>query len=171
MCYGWSHYWSQGTDFIARMREADVTRTILTLAVALFGASTLFGSAAEACISCEYVPEVVNTPTKQTYKAKRHQKKTLSVARSKAAPAKKRVGKSESVAKVERPAKTEAAPAAKTDVAKTETESTPRLTGSSALIQTSVPPAPTVTAVADDEGGACKKFFPTVGKALSVPCE
>ena len=37
-------------------------RSCLALAAALFAATTLLGSAAEACISCEYVPPVVYTP-------------------------------------------------------------------------------------------------------------
>jgi hypothetical protein len=35
---------------------ADLTRTALAIAAALLAASPFFGSAAEACISCEYVP-------------------------------------------------------------------------------------------------------------------
>ena len=36
-----------------------MTRKIFAIATALLAAPALFASAAEACISCEYVPEVV----------------------------------------------------------------------------------------------------------------
>lgn len=157
-------------DRILKPREAHVTRTVLTVAALLFGASTLLGSTAQACVSCEYVPEVVNTPTKKSLHAKRKHKKSPPVARQ-TAPTRKHVGKSGSIARTA-PAKVETAPA-KSDVAKTdaETEGTQRLTGSSALIQSSLPSPQPVTAAAESEEGACKKFFPAVGKTLSVPCE
>ena len=41
-----------------------MTRTIIAIASALLAAMSLFASAAEACISCEYVPSVVNSPSK-----------------------------------------------------------------------------------------------------------
>jgi uncharacterized caspase-like protein len=47
----------------AQSREAQLTRTIIAIASALLAAMSLFTSAAEACISCEYVPSVVNSPS------------------------------------------------------------------------------------------------------------
>ena len=41
-----------------------MTRTIIAIASALLAAMSLFASAAEACISCEYVPSVVNSSSK-----------------------------------------------------------------------------------------------------------
>ena len=45
-------------------REAQLTRTIIAVASALLAAMSLFASAAEACISCSYVPSVVHSPAK-----------------------------------------------------------------------------------------------------------
>ena len=41
-----------------------MARNILALGTAFFVAASVFGSAAQACISCNYVPEVVNTPVR-----------------------------------------------------------------------------------------------------------
>lgn len=49
-------------------------RSCLALAAALFAATTLLSSAAEACISCEYVPPVVYTPA-DSYVTKHHKKR------------------------------------------------------------------------------------------------
>jgi hypothetical protein len=46
------------------LREARVTRTISAIVAVLLAATSLSGSAAGACISCEYTPEVVGTPSK-----------------------------------------------------------------------------------------------------------
>ncbi|WP_296202446.1 hypothetical protein, partial [uncultured Hyphomicrobium sp.] len=50
--------------------EARVTRSALAIAIAVISGATLLASAAEACISCNYVPEVVNTPVPGAQKAK-----------------------------------------------------------------------------------------------------
>jgi hypothetical protein len=41
-----------------------VTRTVPAIAAVLVAAAALFGSVARACVSCEYSPEVVGTPSK-----------------------------------------------------------------------------------------------------------
>ncbi len=67
-----------------------MAKTILAFAIAFFGAMTVFAAAAEACISCNYVPEVVNSPSK-SYDAKRYKKERVNRAakKRKARPAKK----------------------------------------------------------------------------------
>lgn len=63
-------------------------RTIIAFAVALLAWEPLFVSPAAACISCEYTPEVVNTPHPNARKKKRD-----TVARER--PARKRVAPSQ----------------------------------------------------------------------------
>ena len=67
-----------------------MAKIILAFAIAFFGAMTVFTSAAEACISCDYVPNVVNSPSK-SYGAKRYKKERVNRAakKRKARPAKK----------------------------------------------------------------------------------
>ena len=78
--------------------EPPVTRKFLALAATLLAAPALFASAAEACISCEYVPEVVRGS--QTSDATRSYARERSyVAERERAPAKKRIVRSEPVVK------------------------------------------------------------------------
>jgi hypothetical protein len=67
-----------------------MAKTLLAFSIAFFGAMTVFAAAAEACISCEYVPEVLNSPSK-SYDAKRYKKERVNRAakKRKARPAKK----------------------------------------------------------------------------------
>ena len=84
-----------------------MAKTILAFAIAFFGAMTVFASAAEACISCDYVPEVVNSPSK-SYGAKRYKKERVNRAakKRKARPAKKRAVKRKTITKNVETAKT-----------------------------------------------------------------
>lgn len=165
-----------------------MARIFLAIATALFATASLLGSPAEACISCEYTPEVVNTPNpnakgkppkrhqarqKQRSPAKSHTARKAPPARAKAqqaksAPAAARVPE---VAKVEPATGSEPAPET---AATAPAETGPRLTGSSALMQRSIPqkdePDPEPVAAAEAEQ-ACKKFVPAVGAMVSVPCE
>ena len=165
-----------------------MARIFLAIATALFATTLLLGTPAEACISCEYTPEVVNTPNpnargklpkrhqakqKQRSPAKSHTARKTPPARAKAqqaksAPAAARVPE---VAKVEPATGSEPAPET---AATAPAETGPRLTGSSALMQRSIPqkdePDPEPVAAAEAEQ-ACKKFVPAVGAMVSVPCE
>ena len=166
-----------------------MTRMFLAIATALFAATSLFATTAEACISCEYTPEVVNTPNPnaKSKNQRRHQAKqkqrspAKSQAARKAQPSKARTKQVKAapaqaavpaVAKVEPESAVDAAP--QTQANETQAESGPRLTGSSALMQRSIPqkdePDPEPVAAADAEQ-ACKKFVPAVGAMVSVPCE
>jgi hypothetical protein len=144
-----------------------MTRTVLTAAVALIATTTLFTSAAEACISCEYVPEVVNTPVR----GKPVQKKRVIVAAKPVdvrpvRPAKKRPVKVEAVAKAEpAPKKVDTA---KAEPVETQPEAGKRPVSTAALLETGPVPAEKPEVVADL---GCKKYFPTIGTTLSVPCE
>ena len=82
-----------------------MTRTVLAIATALLAATTL-APAAEACISCEYVPSVVHSGTSKAYEGKSYAAKPYKKSRSytateerRARVAKKRIVKSEPVAK------------------------------------------------------------------------
>ncbi|AHB50300.1 hypothetical protein W911_13765 [Hyphomicrobium nitrativorans NL23] len=163
-----------------------MTRIFLAIATALLASATLFGTPAEACISCEYTPEVVNTPNPNARgkQPRRHQAKqkqrspAKSQAARKAQPAKAKAQQVKAapapapapeIAKAEpEPAVVEAAP--ETQAEKVETG--PRLTGSSALMQHSIPreeePEPVAAAEAEH---LCKKFVPAIGSTVSVPCE
>lgn len=164
-----------------------MTRKFLTLAAALLAAPALFTSAAEACISCEYVPEVVRGS--QTSDAPRSYARERSyVAERERAPAKKRIVRSEPVVK-QQVDTAEAEPVAKratsenssvasvavtpvTEQAKVE----PKENSSISVASTEeAAPAKTPVAATTKEASAkpvdCKKFFPSVGLTLSVPCE
>lgn len=95
-----------------------MTRTIFAIGTALLAATTFFASAAEACISCNYVPEVLHTPVKGSA-AKRAPKRTYVANKEQAArPAKKRIAKAAPAHKKAIVAK--AAPVKKQTVAKAE---------------------------------------------------
>lgn len=118
-----------------------MSRKIFAAAAAIIAAGTLVSSAAEACISCEYVPEVVRNHTtdnsgassyayhSRTYvshedRSSRSVKKR--VAKSDDAPKSRKIAKTakaEKVAKAERPAKVAVAKPVKSEpvkVAKSE---------------------------------------------------
>jgi hypothetical protein len=143
-----------------------MTRTFSTFALAALAATTFLASSAEACISCNYVPEVVNTPS--PYDTKRFQKKREAAAQPQraTAPAKQRIAET-APKKVEAAKKTEAAKPIETAEA-TPLETEGRSVSTASLIENRGRPAEE-TKVAQDVG--CKKFFPTIGQTLTVPCE
>jgi hypothetical protein len=159
-----------------------MNRTSLAIATALLSATTLFASSAQACISCNYVPEVVNTPHPAHAKKKR-----LIVAKEQAArPAKKRIAKPEtakvaSVAKKAEPKKVETAAAepvqtpAVTEAPATTEAPVERPVSASTLLQGGgAEPADKPaeeTKVAEVEPVGCKRFIPTAGVTITVPCE
>jgi len=148
-----------------------MTRTILASAAALLAAATLFASAAQACISCSYVPPVVHTPV---YGAKHCAKPRVRAAVRSHRAAKRRVVESVSKAKTVRSAKI-AEPAPETTPASTaavnENSSIAVANTEAAQIETAKPaksePAKREAKAKTD----CKKFFPSVGMTLTVPCE
>lgn len=166
-----------------------MNRNILAIAAALVAAPALFASAAEACISCNYVPEVVKGHLTSDAPRSYARERVYTVERS--APAKKRIVKSEPVAKSvdtaeAAPVKTEAknenssisatAQVAATEPAKVEPKAARNENSSISLASTEVA-ATAKAAVAETTKEAaakpvdCKKFFPSVGLTLTVPCE
>lgn len=149
-----------------------MTRTAFTIVLAALATTTFFASAAEACISCNYVPEVVNTPS--PHDAKRFQKKRIIVAQPQRVnpPAKQRIAKSDPAPKkVETAKAVEAAKPIETASAapiESQAKIEPRRISTSSLLETRGAPTDE-TKVAQDVG--CKKFFPTIGQTVTVPCE
>jgi phage repressor protein C with HTH and peptisase S24 domain len=158
-----------------------MTRTLLALAVSAFAAMTVFASTAQACISCEYVPPVVNTPVHsfhgKTYKKKRHYRATKSHKRKsleahKARKAKKHIAKSKPAAapkKVEKAETTKKVPVNLKAANENSSISTAAVNDTGSIEEAKSEPR-TEEAKAD-AGVGCKKFFPSVGMTLSVPCQ
>jgi hypothetical protein len=162
-----------------------MTRTILATVAAFLALTTFFPPAADAgCISCEHVPVVVRgsltSDTGSYYKKKRYYRRSIArakaKARARAIAAAKAKAKARAVAAARAKAKAiaaaKAAAAEEVELAETtdnenSTISTASL-GNDETIETA--------AMANDEplvssNVGCKKFFPTVGMTLTVPCE
>jgi hypothetical protein len=161
-----------------------VNRSLLAIASALLAAPALFATGAQACISCSYTPEVVKGS--QTSDAPRYYAREHVYAVERSAPVKKRAVAERPVAKKldtadEAPvtkqidqAKNEnssISSAANVASAEPKTEAKPARNESSSISVgekvAAAEPAKEVSAKATD----CKKFFPSVGLTLSVPCE
>jgi len=159
-----------------------MTRTILAIATALFAIVTVFASAAEACISCEHVPVVARSSSTsygvKSYKKRRSHARARVKARARAIAAARAKAKARAIAAARAKAKAKAIAAAEAAAAKkvelaeaTDNENSTISTASldnDEIFETEVE--------AKDEPKAssnvgCKKFFPTVGKTLTVPCE
>lgn len=170
-----------------------MTRILLAFATVLFASVALFNSGAQACISCSYTPEVVNTPNPNAAKRnkyKSHQAKRKPSSNKRKAARKKppatQAKKTKPPVAAPRQAAKEDAPnneavkdetvvkdetAAKDEDAKTAaTESPPRVSGSSVLMQHSIPRQEEPVAAAEAEE-TCKKFVPAVGATVSVACD
>ena len=171
-----------------------MTRTILAVATVLLAAPTLIVSAAEAgCISCEYVPEVVRgsrTSDPPAYSreyshAYVRERAYAAERERRAAPAKQTI-KREVEAADTAPIKTQAknenssislgAEVATAKTEKADPKPVERENSSIALVSTAAA-VTAKTAIADTakeasfKPGDCKKFFPSVGLTLTVPCE
>lgn len=154
--------------------EARVTRLTLSVATVLFAFATLLASAANACISCNYRPEVADTPVGPPKKVKPQRPAAAVVKR----PAKKNVAKRPrptppAVAAPRAPA-TETAKAPEADTGKTTPiegqagaesagDTTAALADDQATAASDPPPASTP--------GGCRKFSATAGTTVTVPCE
>ena len=165
-----------------------MTRSILAIAAALVAAPALFASSAQACISCEYTPEVVRS-SQTSDSAHYVRERVYAVERS--APAKKRIVKSEPVAEtvdtaevapIKKDAQNEnssissVAEVAATEPAKVEPKTAKSENSSISVASTEVAPTEKASAAKTTKEAAaksvdCKKFFPSVGLTLSVPCE
>jgi hypothetical protein len=149
-----------------------MTRTILAIATAFLAVMTVFASAADAGFNVRLgfggpLPSFTAHGPSKSYGAKRHRNKRIyrAAKQRKARPAEKRIVERTTVAK-----KVETA---KTAPIKTETDNQNSTISTASLendkiVETEVE--------ANDEpettgNVGCKKFFPTVGMTLTVPCE
>ena len=168
-----------------------MTRSFLAVAAAAIAASTLLASGAQACISCEYVPEVVRSSstlphTGHYYAAEPYTKKAhiavearKRIVKSEPVAKKLNIAKTEKAEKVEKVAKAEkkSAPAEKVEkVAKADPVEVKSTDSENSTITVATADAATKEApVAKVEAAAkptdCKKFFASVGMTLTVPCE
>ncbi len=147
-----------------------MTRTKLAVATAFLAVAGLFGSPAEACISCNYTPEVVNTPVGKPPKAKKVAKPERTTP-----PAKKHIAKKPPPAAPAEAAKGDSAPK---DVA---TGSAKANEPAAAGVETAAAPSSgSATAALAAQGArepkpeapvGCKKFSATAGTTVEVPCE
>ncbi len=171
-----------------------MTRSILAIGISLLAASTLLASAAQAaCIACEYVPEVVRgsrTSDPPAYSREYShvyvRERAYAVEREHRGAPVKRFVKRDTEAADTTPVKTQAenenssislsAEAATAKTEKADPKPVERENSSIALASTA-DPATRKTAIADTakeaafKPGDCKKFFPSVGLTLTVPCE
>jgi hypothetical protein len=144
-----------------------MNKLLIALAATLLAIPTLFGSAAEAggkhgfhrafhtFLAVQALHSRDRADRETSYRAKRRVKRTIRVAKR---PASKPV----SVAKVEEPEATETP----RQVSQMENSSISTVDGTVATVETG---QPEMIAEARDVG--CKKFFPSAGMTLSVPCE
>jgi len=153
-----------------------MTRTIFAIAMALFTATMFFSPAANACISCEYVPPVVNTPVYSH--GGTHYRKSRSYSASKERRVKKHIAKTPRVNKVDRQEAAAAKPVKKPTVetasiekdgpaTKADTENSSITTAAADKPDVELTPAEDTQATAN----SCKKFFASVGMTLTVPCQ
>ncbi len=159
-----------------------MTRTILAIATAFLAVLTVFASAAEACISCEHVPVVVRSSS-TSYTATRYTKKRFyarriarAKARARAIAAARGKAKARAIAAAKAKARTIAAAkaAAAEEVELTETAAIENSTISTASLDKSetIDTEETLTEEPKiSRNVGCKKFFPSVGMTLTVPCE
>jgi len=162
-----------------------MTRTILAIAAAFFAVTTVFASAAEACISCEHVPVVVRS-SQTSHTANRYAKKRFyarSITRAKArararaiaaakAKAKSRAAAARAKARVKAIAAAKAASAEEVELSEpADTENSTISTASMDKKDTNDPEETPTEEPKVKKNVGCKKFFPTVGMTLTVPCE
>jgi hypothetical protein len=158
--------------------------------VSAIAAIMVYGSAAYACISCEYVPPVVNSGTTT------HQKQRMVRERRHVVKREGRSGASKKLSTRQPTAPKEAATVEATPKGPPQTEQSDIATAGDAPVgarAAEVAPEPTesqnensaITQAAKsgsgaakpieqakaDKSGTCKKFFPSAGLTLSVPCE
>jgi hypothetical protein len=158
-----------------------MTRSIIALATAVLAATTLLSPAAEAGFKVHFgfgggpAPYLTDYNKESAHGYKPARKRYQAARRHEAAPvrAAKKPSKTESVAEVEDKVeeKTESTPA---KIAETENSS---ISVAQAEVAQEPSSEPVETVAATDQPNTvarsidCKKFFPTVGLTLSVPCE
>ena len=155
-----------------------MTRTILAIVTAFLAVTTVFASAAEACLSCEHVPVVVRgsltSDTATRYTKKRFYARSIAKAKARARAS----ARARAIAAARAKTKAKALAVAKADAAKEvelsepiDTENSTISTASLDKSETSDTEETTIEEPKVNKNVGCKKFFPTVGMTLTVPCE
>ena len=151
-----------------------MTRTILAIVTAFLAVTTVFASAEAGCLSCEHVPVVVRgsltSDTATRYTKKRFYARSIAKAKARARARAIAAAKAKAKARTIAAAKAAAAEEverAETPVIENSTISTASLDNDETI---------ETAAMVNDEpmvssNVGCKKFFPTVGMTLTVPCE
>ncbi len=163
-----------------------MAKIILSSAIAFFAVMTVFASAAEACISCEHVP-VVARSSSTSYMAPRYTKKRFYArgiarakarARARAIAAARAKAKARAIAAAKAKAKAKAIAAAKAAAAEEVELAEPTDIENSTISTASLDKSETIDTEETpteepkvNKNVGCKKFFPTVGMTLTVPCE
>lgn len=141
-----------------------MTRLLLAAISGIFAFSVLAATGSIACVSCNYTPEVVNTPVNGAAGKKARAAKAKT--RKAPAAAQKRIAKPRP--SVEKPAKSEtASKPVPTDQAADGDGSG---VSTAALGEDERKPAEQQQAKPSESIG-CKKFSPTAGTTIPVPCE
>lgn len=147
-----------------------MTRTNIAVTIAFLAVAGLFGSPAEACISCNYTPEVVNTPVGKAPKGKKVAKPERTTP-----PAKKHIAKKPPPTAPTQTAKGNSAPK---DVANDNAKS--QEPAEAGVETAAAPSSGSATAALAAQGArepkseapvGCKKFSATAGTTVEVPCE
>lgn len=189
-------------DFgLPEITERDMARNLLVLA-SIAAASTAFASAAHACLSCSYTPEVLNSPgVRSAAPERRERSSSVKEERRSRSEESSSSRHNKEAKRKSRDEDTEAATVApKKEVPEASTENSAITTTGSAIasqvkgaittperqgpqnenstISTAVAgsgkPAETNTVgqvTTADKNVGCKKYFPSTGLTLSVPCE
>lgn len=147
-------------------------RAILAASAALFAAGPLFVSPAAACISCEYTPEVVNTPVG----GKKVKKKAVAKQRPAPLAPKRPVQREIAVPKVVEPEETYTAAKKPVSVPTDPAGTQPSAEGAPAVAAAATPAGSEPSSKPIEEAKApsdfgCKRFSPTAGTTVPVPCD
>ena len=155
-----------------------MTRTILAIVTAFLAVTTVFASAAEACLSCEHVPVVVRgsltSDTATRYTKKRFYARSIAKAKARARASARARAIAAARAKTKAKALAVAKAAAAKEVELSEPIDTENSTISTASLDKSETSDTEETMIEEpkvNKNVGCKKFFPTVGMTLTVPCE
>ena len=151
-----------------------MTRTILAIVTAFLAVTTVFASAEAGCLSCEHVPVVVRgSLTSDT--ATRYTKKRFyarSIAKAKARARARAIAAARAKTKAKALAVAKAAAAKEVELSEPiDTENSTISTASLDKSETSDTEETTIEEPKVNKNVGCKKFFPTVGMTLTVPCE
>lgn len=157
-----------------------MNRTALTITVTLIAASNFLTSTAKACISCEHVPVVVrgsltsDSPTR--YTKQRYQSRAAAKAKARA----RAKANALAAAKAKAKAKARALAAAKSqavnkvDHRKTINEKHSSVATASLALEKNKASDSEAKPTNDPNGltvGGCRKYLPSLGTAVAIPCE